>query len=119
MRRLADVNAYVIVDSLDPVYGVGGDQNVPAIDSNRQPLGIARDFHLLDEPSELRRVDRSFRGCEVCLCARDRLQQPITRDRLEHVIDGMHIERLERVRVVRGDEDYHWNLSRIELLRRR
>ena len=108
MRVGADVQLDVVAGRLDPVDLVGAHEedaaarlDDEAIDARLAPAsdpGRAR----------CRRRSRSppVAALELLARARERLPEPLAIERLEQVVERVHVERAQRVAIVGGDEDH-------------
>jgi hypothetical protein len=118
VRAAADVELDVVVVGLDPVNVRGVDEDDPAAGLHHE----AREVAALSGGRRSRRLFFSARVAaqegakalgqsprlfhlDVRLGARERLPEPVVVERLQEVVERVHLERLERVGVVGGDED--------------
>ena len=108
MRLVAEVQPHVVAGRLDPVDLVGPQEEHAAARLHDQALDAAAARGLMSWTSASRRRPRSpaRRRSSAARAWLQRLLKPILAERLQQVVERVHLERLQRVLVVGGDEDH-------------
>src|ERR1044071_7186178 len=116
VRLAADVELDVVVVGLDPVHVRRVDEDDAAARLDHEARQVAallsrrgdRGLFVRAAPEEgAQALGQTLRlaQLDVRLRARERLAEPLVGEGLEQVVERVHLERLERVGVVGGDED--------------
>src|SRR4051812_37675086 len=111
VRVVADVELDVVAGSLDPVDFAGADEEDPAarLDDEAIGLGLGRP-QVADNGGEAPLDLAVAVAIDLLAGARQRLAEALAVERLQQVVERVHVEGAQRVAVVGGDEDHERHL---------
>src|SRR5262249_1372100 len=106
----------VVVQRFDPVYAVDRDNVYLFPVPYEEPLNISRPSAPLRQQMVEFAVELAeFLRLNQRACTLERRGEPIPVDRLEQVIDRVHLEGLKRVRIKRRDKNCGWHVRDTDL----